>query len=238
MAHQLEIHPAQVQILKSLLFVTESSYSELMRSTGLESDHFNFHLQSLVKLGYIAKSPSNAYTLTTMGKEHANKLDTDANTIERQPKVTVLLNVLRESERGLELLVQQRLKQPFYGFWGIPTGKIRWGETIIQTAQRELFEETGLTCDDPKFYGVHHKIDYNQDTGELLEDKIFFEVLCFNPEGNLIEQFPGGQNRFVTQDEVTTVGKLFVGVDKPFEDRLHQEFRATEKAYYYTSEEY
>lgn len=238
MPHQIEIHPAQIQILISLLFVPQASYSEIMKKTGMESDHFNFHLQSLVKLGYIVKNTSNAYTLTVSGKEHANKLDTEANTIERQPKVTVLLNILRQSDRGLELLVQQRLKQPFYGFWGIPTGKIRWGETIIQTAQRELFEETGLTCHDPQFYGILHKIDYSEETGELLEDKIFFEVLCLNPEGDLVEEFPGGQNRFVTQDEVEGLGKLFVGIDQPFEDRLHPEFRAKEKAYYYTKEEY
>ncbi len=238
MPHQADIHPAQIQILIFLLFTPQASYSDLMKKTGLESDHFNFHLQSLVKLGYITKHSANAYTLTSVGKEHANKLDTDANTVERQPKVTVLLNILRQGERGLELLVQQRLKQPFYGLWGIPTGKIRWGETIIQTAQRELMEETGLTCAQPQFYGIHHKIDYSQENGAILEDKIFFEVLCLNPEGDLIEDFPGGRNRFVTQDEVTQVGKLFVGVDRPFEDRLHPEFRAEEKAYYYSKEEY
>ena len=238
MAHQVDIHPTQIRILISLLFVPHASYSDLMKQTDLESDHFNFHLQSLVKQGFISKNTAAAYALTTAGKEHANKLDTEANTIERQPKVTVLLNILRQSDRGLELLVQQRLKQPFYGFWGIPTGKIRWGETVIQTAQRELFEETGLTCEDPRFYGIHHKIDYSQETGELLEDKIFFEVLCLNPQGALIEEFPGGQNRFVTQDEVKGLGKLFSGVDRPFEERLHSDFHAEEKAYYYTSEEY
>ena len=85
----------------------------------------------------VKKNSSGSYSLTRKGKEPTNKIDTDANAIERQPKVAVLLVILKKSERGLELLVQQRLKQPFFSFWGIPTGKIRWGETIIQTAQRE-----------------------------------------------------------------------------------------------------
>jgi 8-oxo-dGTP pyrophosphatase MutT (NUDIX family) len=210
----------------------------MMKLTELSSDNFNFHLKSLAQLGFVEKDPTGKYRLTAKGKEHANKIDTDTNTIERQPKVTVLLHIIKETDRGLELLVQQRLKQPFYGFWGIPTGKIRWGETIVETAQRELKEETGLDCTDPKFYGIHHKIDLSQETNEILEDKIFFEILCFNPTGEVIEDFPGGKNRFVTQAEIPTLGKLFVGVDIPIEDRLHQEFRVSEKQYFYTKDEY
>ena len=51
-----------------------------------------------------------------------------------------------ENSEG-KFLAQQRLKQPFYGFWGRPTGKVGWGETILETAARELMEETGLTAD-------------------------------------------------------------------------------------------
>lgn len=238
MSHEAQIHPTQTQILQELLFMPAASYSFLMKQTGLTSDHFRFHLGKLVELGYVHKNADKHYALTAKGKEHANKLDTDQGVIERQPKVAVLLNILREAEHGWQLLVQQRLKQPFYGFWGLPTGKIRWGEMITETAQRELLEETGLTCAAPRFYGVQHKIDLNKTTAELFEDKLFFEVLCLNPTGQLQAEFTGGRNAWVYEHQVKDLGKIFSGVDRPFKQRLHKNFAVSEKYFYYSPDEY
>lgn len=41
------------------------------------------------------------------------------------------------------LLVQKR-HGPFAGLWGVPGGKIEYGETRVEAARREVFEETGL----------------------------------------------------------------------------------------------
>jgi ADP-ribose pyrophosphatase YjhB (NUDIX family)/predicted transcriptional regulator len=238
MSHQVEIHSIQTIILQHLLFVPEAAYATLFKQVGLSNDNFNFHLKSLVKLGYVAKKSNGHYALTAIGKEHANKLDTDTSTIERQPKVTVLLNIIRESNGELEVLVQQRLKQPFYGFWGRPSGKIRWGETIIQTAHRELNEETGLTCDDIQLYGLYHKIDRDQQTGHILEDKIFFETLCLNPQGELIEKFPGGLNKFCNQSQLADLELAFEGIDRPITELLMHNFKVRENQHYYTPEQY
>jgi 8-oxo-dGTP diphosphatase len=34
-----------------------------------------------------------------------------------------------------------------HGNWGLPKGHLEGGETSVQAAQREIAEETGLTCD-------------------------------------------------------------------------------------------
>ena len=46
--------------------------------------------------------------------------------------------------RGDAVLLIQRGKRPYAGFWSLPGGEIQWGETAADAARRELKEETGL----------------------------------------------------------------------------------------------
>jgi ADP-ribose pyrophosphatase YjhB (NUDIX family) len=59
----------------------------------------------------------------------------------RRPRVGVA--VLVTDARG-RLLLGRRGKEPNYGAWVIPGGGVESGETWIETARRELLEETGL----------------------------------------------------------------------------------------------
>ena len=43
-----------------------------------------------------------------------------------------------------QILLGKRLNSYKSGFWGIPGGRIELGESITQSAQRELFEETSV----------------------------------------------------------------------------------------------
>lgn len=192
-----QLHPAHVAILHVLLFRPDARFAELQKASELSSDHFNFYLKQLVDEKFVTKNGAGAYHLTQKGKEFANRFDTEERKVERQPKAAVCLMIRRSDGKQL---VQQRLKQPFYGYWGRPTGKIRWGETILEAAARELMEETGLEAD-LAFESIYHKMDYEQGTGKLLEDKIFFIVGCTNPRGQLIEEFEGGRNEWMTQEE-------------------------------------
>lgn len=173
MSTDIKIHDAQTKILRELLFHKSANFAKMQNQTELSSDHFNFHINKLVELGLVTKLNKGVYALSVKGKEYANKLDTDSNTIERQPKIAVLLLVTKNhNSDDIEILVQQRLKQPFYGFWGLPSGKIRWGETILECTARELKEETNLEAK-LKLVGIEHKLDYDKESGKLLEDKIF-----------------------------------------------------------------
>lgn len=208
MSHEAKIHPVQTTILRELLFVPSASFTRLQRITTLESDHVKFHIARLVELGYVEKS-NTVYRLTPLGKEYANKLDTDRNVIERQPKSAVIVVVQNESG---ELLVQERLKHPYYGFWGFAGGKIRWGETIMQAAARELMEETGLTASFD-YRGVYHELTKSEETGDVLEDKIFQVVHATKPKGDLKPDFDGGRNAWLTIDEVRAKEKVYKSFD-------------------------
>jgi len=205
MTHEATIHPAQTTILRELLFVPSVRFADLRDATKLESDHVKFHISRLVDLGYVAKSEQGDYSLTTTGKEYANKLDTDQNKIERQPKSAVILVV--ENDKG-KLLVLERRKHPYFGFWGFPGGKIRWGETILEAAARELKEETGLSAE-LEYRGVYHELTRSIETHEVLEDKIFQIVSGKNPEGELLAEFDSGRNAWLTLTEIEAKEKVY-----------------------------
>ena len=213
MATSIELHAAQAGILRELLFAPELPFSKL-HTGNLTSDHLNFHVKRLLELGLIAKTDSGAYALTVAGKEFANRLDTDTALIDRQAKVAAVLAITRDGDKGLEHLVQKRLKQPYFGFHGRPTGKIRWGETIEEGASRELMEETGLRGR-AKILGTIHKMDYSPD-GSLLEDKYFFAVHFHNPEGELVSKFEGGENFWMTREGIEGLPDRFDGWETTF----------------------
>lgn len=204
------MHSAQVAILHALLFKPSASFAQLQKSSALSSDHFNFHLKKMLEQKLILKNADGHYEFTPKGKEFANQFDTDNKTVERQPKVSVLLVV--QGNDG-EWLCQQRLKQPFYGYWARPTGKIRYGETIMECAARELLEETNLIADF-EYRGIYHKMDYAAVSGELLEDKIFFVMFGTNPKGKLLQEFEGGRNAWLSVEEIRKLDKAFVGLDE------------------------
>lgn len=113
MSHEAKIHEAQTKILRELLFIPQCNFAKLQKITELEGDHAKFHIKRLVELGYLDKKDSS-YSLSIKGKEYANKLDTDSNTIERQPKSTTIM-ILKNPKTG-KFLIQRRLKNPYYGF--------------------------------------------------------------------------------------------------------------------------
>jgi 8-oxo-dGTP pyrophosphatase MutT (NUDIX family) len=209
MSHEVNVHKAQTAILRELLFLPEASFSSLQKVVKFDSDYFKFHIKRLVEVGYIAKNKNGQYSLTAKGKEYANKLDTDQGVIERQPKSAVIIVLQNDN---LDVLVLERLKHPFYGYVGYPGGKIRWGETIIEAAARELLEETNLTA---KFIyrGVYHEHVKAEESGELLEDKIFHIVGGKLVGGELIKQFEGGKNYWISLGALKKVKKKYLSCD-------------------------
>ena len=53
-------------------------------------------------------------------------------------------NIRKLANRELKLLLVKRSQFPYKGAWALPGGFLRSGETIEETAKRELLEETGV----------------------------------------------------------------------------------------------
>lgn len=229
--HLSQLHPVQAGILRTLLFNPEASFTEL-NILKVPSDQFSFHLRRLAEEGILSKG--EGYSLTTEGKQLAQLMDSATGQYERQGKISVAIGSVREEKGRTEYMIQERLKEPYFGYHGLITGKIRLGETILDAAAREFEAETGLTAEF-KVVAIKHKMDYD-DRGELLEDKFFFVVRADNLQGPFKQEFEGGRNRWMTRAELDSSQKVFQGV----EDNLNwlQTPQLTFKEVKYTVEGY
>ncbi|MDB5165126.1 MAG: putative hydrolase [Candidatus Saccharibacteria bacterium] len=236
MSYEPNAHPIQVTILRHLLFVPSAGFADIQRATDLTSDHFTFHIKKLIDEGYVEKD-DKSYKLSRKGKEYANRMDTDENEIEKQPKVSVVIVLERMNNAGQrESLYQQRLKNPYYGFWGRLGGKMRWGESIVEAAKRELLEESGLGADF-EYKILYHKRDFDTATDKLLEDKIFLCVKAINPRGELVVDFEGGHNEWLTREQFNAKTKTFSSVNE-FDELLDTNQTFIEREFHYDESEY
>lgn len=195
----------------TLIFDPVLSFSKLNRKK-VPSDHFNFHLKQLVIWNLVEKGENGKYKLTIKGKEFANRMDTEKKIYEKQAKIGVLICLTRIKKGKTEYLIQQRLKEPYFGFYGFITGKVSLGETVFETAEKELKEETNLSAK-LELKSISHKMDYsNKKT--LQEDKFFFVFKADKPKGRLKSKFKGGRNVWLDRKSIMKFKKIYKDVHK------------------------
>ena len=208
------LHQIQMLILRELLFNPAARFSEL-NIKGLSNDHFSYHINTLIDLGYVKKE-EKGYSLTNNGKEFANRMDTDQAQLEKQPKVAVMIIAYKYVKGTKYLLMQERTKEPFYGYRGFITGKIRFGEKIQEAARRELMEETGLDCKDITLKCIYHDHVITAEDGKLMEDKIFFVTVAKDPTGEPANT-ESGRHSWVTEDDYWKTEKKYYNEDSIYE---------------------
>ena len=206
----IKIHEFQISILRELLFKPEARFRDL-KKVDVTNDHFTFHINHLIKEGLIIKQ-NGRYSLTDQGKEFANRMDTDALKLERQAKLAIAIHAVRKNKGTTEYLVHRRLKEPFYGWYGSHSGKVRWGENPLDCAQREFLEETGLAG---KFTlkGIVHYHHFHKD-GRLLEDKYFWVFRVEDTKGIFKEKVQEGENIWMTEKEYRKLKNVFATFDE------------------------
>jgi 8-oxo-dGTP pyrophosphatase MutT (NUDIX family) len=207
-----DLHEIQASILKKLLFNNRTNFAAL-NTTGIDNNHFTFHVKALVEQGYIEKN-NRKYQLTLLGKKEAGRLDTETLKFERFGVIGVSIGCKRTVKGVTQYLMQQRLKEPFYGWWGNITGKVRFGDTTEETAIRELKEETGLTGK-PIHLGIHHTVR-GPDRNHIILDHYFYRYLFKKPKGNLIST-EEGKNFWMTEKKIDKLESKFHGFNEYLE---------------------
>lgn len=204
-----QVHKAQISVFHTIRRSKSARYSELMRPTAMDSDNFKFHLKKLVNSGYIEKDEAGVYKLTATGKEFANNLDRENRSIQKQPKLSVIIIASRtDSDGTIRYLFQKRRRNPYWDFWGFVSGPIRWGVLPEGAAAHELHKQTGLTATF-EVRGFYRKIDYSSPDGKLLEDKQFIIIKANDTKGELSNQWSGGYNDWLSLLELEKKEKYF-----------------------------
>ena len=138
--------------------------------------------------GYIKKSQEK-YSLTRKGKEIANQLFN--NSLDIMPIIGVLIVLFDSKDR---VLCYKRLKQPSYGYYAFPGGKMTSKEYPIETAQRKLKDDVGLHCD-LKLEGMFLSKTYVDE--ELSYNNQLFIFSGKNPSGKLIKENYKGEHVWI-----------------------------------------
>ncbi len=100
----------------------------------------------------------------------------------QRPIVGVSVIVFRD-QHAKEVLFVKRGRAPAKGLWAPPGGKVELGETIVEAARREVWEETGLRINVPEhaIFTVLDKIARTQ-TGQIQYHYVLIELVAWCEE--------------------------------------------------------
>lgn len=106
--------------------------------------------------------------------------------------------------RDKTLLIVKRKYNPDAGYWSIPGGHIELGEKVIEAAEREGFEETGIKVKVSKLAGIIDKIMYDE------QGKIEYHYVLIN---YFVDQVSGSPNQPPKADDDALLARFV-----PFEE--------------------
>jgi 8-oxo-dGTP pyrophosphatase MutT (NUDIX family) len=190
-------------ILAQILKGNALRYSEI-KPKDVDNDLFNYHLKFLLDKKYIKKE-NDLYYLTDFGKKYVLHLNS-AGQLQEYFKISVVPILLRRVDGKIQILLQKRLRHPFYGdiLFGV-SGKVQPGEKVEDAAKRKLSEETGLESEF-KFWGVHRKIRYDS-RNQLIEDTLYHVCYSFECSGDLITSNDHGVHFWYDLNDAIELGK-------------------------------
>ena len=167
-----------------------------MQPEKIPNDLYNYHLQFLVKKGYLNKDKNN-YSLSEIGIKHVADPYPTNDAITSLFKINVITIVSRVVKGKIEILSQIRKSNPSYGKIGVMGGVVLKGEHIEPAAKRKLKQETGLDADF-RLIGIERRIMYR--AGELFSDLMFPIAYSNSSSGDLIVDSNFGHNMWVPID--------------------------------------
>ena len=109
-------------------------------------------------------------------------------------KIIMTNMVMLQNRDSGEVLVQDRIKS--WKGLSFPGGHIEEGESIVDSAVREVQEETGLTPQNLRFCGVMHWLN-----DRTLERYLVYLFKTFDYSGEFMSECDEGRNFWITLED-------------------------------------
>lgn len=117
-----------------------------------------------------------------------------------RPIIMCGANVILLNEQD-QILLHHRIDRDM---WGLPCGAMELGESLEQTARREVLEEVGLTCENLKLFNVYsgEKLYYKYPDGNEVYN-VTATYICKDYSGEIIVDLSEGRDaRFFSLSEI------------------------------------
>lgn len=170
------MHNIQRKILGKLLYTKGCNYAA-MRPKGVESNHFAYHLERLIKNQLIIKR-GKSYSLSPLGLSLIDRLSQEKMVERLQPHIVTAIDLTNELG---QTLVFTRNFQPFIDLAGWPMGKTHMEEDIFSAANRELYEKTNLQGIELEHRGMLYIDSFKDDTRI---SKVLYHIFQGKVEGS------------------------------------------------------
>ncbi|MEI6887001.1 MAG: NUDIX domain-containing protein [bacterium] len=200
-------HPIQLGIIKKLMFLSVARFSDL-NDTDLTNDHFTFHIKKLISDKVIEKLDLG-YRLTPAGLLYSSNLDMESLEVPHI-KVGVKLYITRKQKGKTQVLLGERLREPFKGSVGFHTTKVRPNESVFDTAKRCLLFETGLRGDF-EYVGMEYVIERNPNA--LNSSRMMNYIRVVNLKNKMVKLTEESNNMWVNLDDVSKTKNTYKGIE-------------------------
>jgi len=212
-------HHLQREIVFKLAFTPSARFSDL-KPGDVENKLFTYHLQKVLKEGYVIKSEDGLYTLTPEGRRLSTGVLDDHQKLVVERPLSVLFLIVRRKSDGAWLLYE-RQTHPMLGFRGFMHAHPSAISDCAEVAKHHCQTKTGLTGDFTALGGGYIRV-YE---GAKLESFTHFTLLyCDDIQGELTPNdshatYFWEQNPDFTADKVFPVEPLlkeFYDAKQPF----------------------
>lgn len=146
-------------------------------------------------------------------------IETLREKIGTSPVIMPGANVIIINEKD-EILLHHRTDRDW---WGLPGGMMELGESLEETARREVFEEVNLTCESLELFNVYSGADlyYKYPDGNEVYN-VTVTYLCRKFSGVIeVEATEGRDARFFGVDDLpSNLSSTIVGIIENYRDLL------------------